>query len=109
MPSASASADLDADLVANGDHRESRAVGAPVRAERGGTGRPLAPAEHVGADDEVAIRVDRGARPDEPVPPTRRSRWPGPAGPGGMGVPRQGVEDQDARCSVPRSSVPHVS
>ena len=105
---------LGPDHVRDGDHREVRAVRAPRRGvERGRSRRPAAAAEQVRGDDEVAVRVERLARTDHPVPPAEplsrlavavlraepiagargRRRLLGEAG--GMGVAAERVADQD--------------
>ena len=62
--------------------REGGAVWpARVGIDRRRPGRPLAAAEHVGADDEVPFGVDRQRRADDALPPTRR----GMAAAGGSG------------------------
>ena len=51
------------------------AVRAPVGGvDRGGPGGAVAAAEHVGADDEVAVRVEPLAGADHHVPPSRLFR-----------------------------------
>ena len=80
--------------VADGDHREGQAIGQAGR--RVGVLRPAAAqaaAQHVGADDEIAVGVDRLAGADQHLPPA------GLAGDGmGLGhemVAGQGVADHD--------------
>ena len=66
---------LGADHVADGDHRELQAVGlAGGRIGRRRAGGAAAAAEHVGADDEEAVGVERPAGPDQPGPTSRACR-----------------------------------
>ena len=67
---------LDGDLVLHGDDRKTGPVGASVPSPRARPGRALAATEHVRADDEVAVGVDRRPRADDRAPPSR-ARMPG--------------------------------
>ncbi len=61
---------LRADHVADGDEGEIEPVGrARRRIGRGRPGGAQAAAQHVRADDEEAVRVDRPARSDQHLPP----------------------------------------
>jgi hypothetical protein len=73
---------LRAHHVADGDDRKVEAIGlAGRRIGRGRAGRAHAAAEHVGADDEEAVGVDRPAGADHRSPTSRlagdgiRRRW----------------------------------
>jgi hypothetical protein len=58
--------------VANGDDGKIEPEHfAGLRIGRGRSGRAHAGAHHVRADDEIALRVDRFARPDHALPPAR--------------------------------------
>ena len=63
---------LGADHVAHGDYRKRQC---PRLAGRGidvlRTGRPHAAAEHVGADNEIPVRVEHQAAADHRFPPAR--------------------------------------
>ncbi len=90
---------LGADHVGDGDHRKGQAEGLAGRRVGGGrAGRAHAAAEHVRADDEVALRVERQPRPDHPVPPA------GLAGQrvfrGDVLVRGQGVADEDRVAAI---------
>ena len=61
---------ITADDVLGGDRRKVGPVGlARLGIDGPGTGRAVGRAQHVGADDEEAVGIDRLARPDEPGPP----------------------------------------
>ena len=60
---------LRADHVADGDDREAHRIGRAVRRRTARPGRAHAAAQHIGADDEEAVGIDRQARPDHAVPP----------------------------------------
>jgi len=63
-------AHLRIDNIADGDHWEIKAVGAPCRRiDRGRSGRPHAAAENVGADHKEAVGVDGPAGSDQRRPP----------------------------------------
>ena len=85
---------LGADHVGDGDHRERQAIGIPgPRIDRGRTRRSHAAADDIGADDEIALRVQRQARTHDPAPPAGLAG--GGIGPGGVLIHGQGVADQD--------------
>ena len=66
---------LRAHHVADGDDREVEPIGlAGRRIGRGRAGRAHAAADHVGADDEVAVGVDRLAGADHARPTSRACR-----------------------------------
>jgi hypothetical protein len=71
MPSKSASRAWACDPVDDGDHRE---VGTPRlaggRVDRGWSGRAVATAEIVQADNKVFVGIERSAGADDVVPPT---------------------------------------
>ena len=81
--------------VADGHKGEVGPVGpAAGRVDRGGPGRALAAAEHIGANDVETAGVDGLARADQVVPPTGLAvggRVPARA----MMIAAQGVADQD--------------
>ena len=82
---------LGADHVADGHHRERRAVGRPGGRVGGrGPGGALAPAEDVDAHDEEPSGVERPPGPDQRVPPADGG-LARPAGPGGVAVAGEGV------------------
>ena len=69
---------LRAHHVADGDHRQVEAIGlVGRRIGRGRTGRAHAAADDVGADDEVAVGVDRLAGADHHDPTSPACRSPG--------------------------------
>ena len=80
--------------VANGDHRKRqriRPAGGGI--DRGRPGGSLAAAQHVGADDEIAVGVERLARTDHVVPPARLAGLVADAG--RVRIARESVRDQD--------------
>ena len=80
--------------VANGDHRKRhgiRAAGGGIDGGRSG-GAP-ASAQHVGADDEILVGVERLAGADHVVPPARLAGFVTDAG--RVRVAGEGVQDQD--------------
>ena len=91
---------LRLDHVRDGQHRELEAEGlAGLRVDGGGAGAALAAADHVGAEEEVLVRVEGAAGPDGLVPPAGlfiRGR----VAPGDVGVAGEGVEDQDGVAAV---------
>ena len=61
---------LGAHHVAHGDDRKIEAPGhAGRRIGRGRPGTAHAAADHIGADDEIALGIDRPAGPDHGLPP----------------------------------------
>ena len=86
---------MHANHVGHGDEREVAAVrSVRFRIDAARTARPLASPQHVGANHEVAVRVDPFARTDEPVPPSRFVVVVVvPAG--NMRIARQRVADED--------------
>ena len=90
---------LDADLVADGHLGEAGPPAAVVRGRGGGPRRPLAAAQHVGADDEEAVGVQRAARADQPVPPAP-GRVPGPGRADDVAVAGERVLDEDGVAAV---------
>ena len=85
---------LDVNHVGDRDDREGRAVGlAGGRIDAGRAGRTVAAAEHVRADHEVAVGVERLAGADQHVPPAE-ALVVGLVTAGGMGVAREGVRDE---------------
>jgi hypothetical protein len=85
--------DLRARHVGDGDDREVCAPVGAVRLQAGRAGRAHAAAQHVGADDEEAVGIDRHAGANDQRPPG------GAAGDrvraGGELVAGQGVADDD--------------
>ena len=84
---------LGAHHVGNGHHRQVEPPGlARFRIDRGGTGAAHAAADHIRADDEIAVGIDRLAGTDHGLPPA------GLAGDrmhiGHVLVARQGMADQ---------------
>ena len=72
---------------------KSAAVGpARFRVDAVGPRRAAATTQEVGADDEVAVGVDRFARPDDEVPPSGRVVR---IVPGDVRIARQGMADQN--------------
>ena len=57
--------------VADGDHWKAHGIGLAIGAKAGRPGRAIAAAQHIGADHEEPVGIDRLARPDHPHPPTR--------------------------------------
>ncbi len=56
--------------VADGDHRKRQPVrAAGLRIHRRGPGGALATAQHIGANDEILLGIERFARTDHVVPP----------------------------------------
>ena len=85
---------LQPDHVADGDHREAEPeglAGRDVAIDRAGGAH--AAAQHVGADHEVALGVERQARPDRELPPAGLAGHRVAAG--GELVAGQRVADQD--------------
>ena len=81
--------------VADRNLREASAVGdARFRVDGGGPRRAHASAEDVGANDEVAPRVDAAAVADHVVPPARRAPRIGMLA-GDVRVARQGMADEN--------------
>src|SRR5215210_2222240 len=75
---------LGVDHIANRDDWEAHRVGAAgKRIDRCWAGAPLAATEEVRAEDEVAVRVDRLAGPDQRRPPATLA--------GRLAVPSQGM------------------
>ena len=105
MPSSRAKAACARDLVADGEEREARAPLDAVGRERGGPGRALASAEHVGRDHEPAVGVDREPRADDAGPPAGgRVRRAG--GADDVAVAREGVQHEDRVVAVGRELAP---
>ena len=64
---------LGPDHVEDADHRKGRRVRFPRdRVDGRRARRAITPAEHVRANDEELVRVQRAARTDELLPPARR-------------------------------------
>ena len=84
---------LDCDLVLHGDDREAGPVRASVRSPRARPCGALAAPEHVRADDEVAVGVDRRPGPDDRTPPSR-ARMSGLDRTAHVRVTAQGVQDE---------------
>ncbi len=78
--------ELRADHIEDADDGERSRVRLARRGvDRRGSRRSVAPAEHVRADDEELLRVQRAPRPDELLPPAGRwilARRRGVRGPG---------------------------
>ncbi len=94
MPSESISIFCSAHHVADGDHGERHGVGAAGGGIDGRrAGGAAASAQHVGADDEVAVGVERLAGADHVVPPAGLAGFVADAG--GVRVARESVQHQD--------------
>ena len=100
--------DLDRNLIADRDRRKSGAVRVPGRGiDRRRTGRALAPAEHVRADHEEPVRVDRALRTDKCVPPPGLGvTWLRAAG--GMTVAGERVEHEHRVRSIGGERAPRL-
>ena len=86
---------VDLHRVADREAREGRAVGTSGGGiDGGGTCRPLAAAQHVRADNAVAVRVDSLAGADDGIPPAAR-RFLAGAATGHVRVARQRVADEN--------------
>ena len=85
---------LHVDHVGDRDDRERRAEGlARGRVDAGRTGRAVAAAQHVRADHEVAVGVERLARADQHVPPAQ-ALVVGLVTAGDVGIARERVGDE---------------
>ena len=111
MPSASASSDLDRDLVADRDRREARAVRAAGRRDRSTTGpvvpwQPPSTLGHTTKNRSVSIGAARAR--SMRVPPADLA-VPGPGRAGGVAVAGERVQHEHRVRRDRRASVPHVS
>ena len=107
IPSLARERDLRAHLVADREEREPRAPLDAVGRERGGTGRALASADHVGGDDEVAVGVDREPGADDARPPAR-ARMRRAGGADDVAVAREGVQHEDRVVARGRERAPRL-
>src|SRR5665647_3341020 len=93
-PELVAESSLRGDLITNGDKGEPAPPRTSVGRQRGRTGRALASTQDVAGHDEPAIAVQRAARADESIPPSRR-RVASAGWAADVAVTRQCVLDQN--------------